>query len=72
MKKINIGVPVITLILGILIGLLSWFLFDLSASDLLTTSSVDNSETIKKEIAAKEALHQEKIAELENKKFHTF
>ena len=67
MKKINIGVPVITLILGILIGLLSWFLFDLSANDLLTTSSVDNSETIKKEIAAKEALHQEKITELENK-----
>ena len=67
MKKINIGIPVITLILGILIGLLSWFLFDLSASDLLTPSSVDNSETIKKEIAAKEALHQEKITELENK-----
>ena len=67
MKKINIGVPVITLILGILIGLLSWFLFDLSANDLLTTSSVDNSEAIKKEIAAKEALHQEKITELENK-----
>ena len=67
MKKINIGVPVITLILGILIGLLSWFLFDLSANDLLTTSSPDNTETIKKEIAAKEALHQEKIIELENK-----
>ena len=67
MKKINIGVPVITLILGILIGLLSWFLFDLSASDLVTTSSVDNSEAIKKEIAAKEALHQEKITELEKK-----
>ena len=67
MKKINIGVPVITLILGILIGLLSWFLFDLSASELLTTSSPDNTETIKKEIAAKEALHQEKIIELENR-----
>ena len=67
MKKINIGVPVITLILGILIGLLSYFLFDFSANDLLTTSSVDNSETIKKEIAAKEALHLEKITELENK-----
>ena len=67
MKKINIGVPVITLILGILIGLLSWFLFDLSANDLLTTSSVDNTEKIKKEIAAKEALHQEKITELENR-----
>ncbi len=67
MKKINIGVPVITLILGILIGLLSWFLFDLSASDLLTASSPDTTETIKKEIAAKEALHQEKLTELENK-----
>ena len=67
MKKINIGIPVITLILGILIGLLSWFLFDLSANDLLTTSSVDNTETIKKEIAAKEVLHQEKITELENR-----
>jgi hypothetical protein len=67
MKKINIGVPIITLILGILIGLLCYFLFDFSANDLLASKSVDNPASIKKEIAEKEALHQEKITELENK-----
>jgi hypothetical protein len=66
MKKINIGVPVITLILGVLIGLLLYFLFDFSASDLMHGSYVDNTATIKKELAEKEALHQTKITELEN------
>jgi len=67
MKKINIGVPIITLILGILIGLLCYFLFDFSANDLLPTKSVDNPGSIRKEMAEKEALHQAKITELENK-----
>ena len=53
MKKLNIGVPVITLILGILIGLLSYFLFDFSANDLLASKSVDNPASIKKEMAEK-------------------
>jgi peptidoglycan hydrolase CwlO-like protein len=67
MKKINIGVPIITLILGILIGLLSYFLFDFSANDLLASKSVDDPASIKKELAEKEASHQAKITELENK-----
>jgi hypothetical protein len=67
MKKINIGVPIITLILGILIGLLSYFLFDFSANDLLAGKSADNPASIKIEMAEKEALHQAKITELENK-----
>ena len=67
MKKFNIQISIVTLILGILLGVLGSLLFDLSYNDLLVSNSPDNADVLRKEMAAKEAVHLTKISELEKK-----
>lgn len=63
----NVQLSIVTLILGVLVGVLVSLLLDLSYNDLLSTSPPDNTEVVRKEMAAKETVHLTKISELEKK-----
>lgn len=67
MKQFNIQISIVTLVLGILVGILVSLLLDLSYNDLLAANPPDNSEVLRKEMAAKEAVHLTKISDLEKK-----